>query len=116
MKKLMIVAGWIWIAAAALSISGVTRATVAAAPADNPLDAELAAALAHAGFTGTIESQLETRLGRRVDPRLADLGRLLWFDKILALHHDNACAGCHSPAHGFGDAIGMAIGVQDNNL
>src|SRR5262245_55544080 len=61
------------------------------------IDAALASALEAAGFTGQVESTLEARLGRRVDPRLADLGRLLFFDKIGALHADNACAGCHSP-------------------
>ena len=47
------------------------------------------------GFTGNVEATLEARLGRRIDPRLADLGRLLFFDKILGLHGDNSCSGCH---------------------
>ena len=66
-------------------------------------DSELAEALAEAGFTGAVESTLQTRLGRTVDGKLANLGRLLFFDKIAALHSDNACAGCHSPTAGFGD-------------
>src|SRR5262245_27025631 len=50
------------------------------------LDEKLASVLAANGFTGRIESTLETRLGRPVDHELADLGRMLFFDKVLALH------------------------------
>ena len=46
------------------------------------LDATLAAVLKNAGFTGRIESTLERRLGRPSTGRLADLGRLLFFDTI----------------------------------
>jgi cytochrome c peroxidase len=80
------------------------------------LDDELAAVLERAGFTGRVESTLEARLGRPIDGRLADLGRLLFFDKIGALHSDNSCAGCHSPTAGFGDTQSIAIGIQNNNI
>jgi len=80
------------------------------------IDTELSTALHRAGFTGQIESTLERRLGRPVDGRLAELGRLLFFDKIGALRGDNACAGCHSPTAGFGDTQSIAIGIQSNNL
>src|SRR5688500_1171698 len=83
--------------------------------ADDDLDATLRAQLAHHGFTGRIASTLETRLGRRIDRQLADLGRVLWFDPIQGLNDDNACGGCHSPTHGFGDTQPIAIGI-DNNL
>ena len=46
------------------------------------LDAELASVLERAGFTGAIESTLERRLGRPINRKLANLGRLLWFDKL----------------------------------
>jgi cytochrome c peroxidase len=59
---------------------------------------------------------LEQRLGRRLDPQLADVGRLLFFDNRLGLHEDNSCAGCHSPAFAFGDSQSIAIGVQNNGL
>ena len=84
--------------------------------AADDLDATLAAQLKTAGFTGTAESTLTTRLGRKLDPQLATLGRLLWFDKITALHSDNSCAGCHSPTHAFGDTQSIAIGIQNNNI
>ncbi|MFN8179223.1 MAG: cytochrome c peroxidase [bacterium] len=80
------------------------------------LDRELVAALQRAGFTGTIESTLESRLGRPLDNQLADLGRLVFFDSINGLHRDNSCAGCHSPAFGFGDSQSMAIGVDNNGI
>ncbi|MGH9146409.1 MAG: cytochrome-c peroxidase [Vicinamibacterales bacterium] len=80
------------------------------------LDSQLAAVLARAGFTGRIESTLAQRLGRPLNPTLAELGRLLFFDNINGLHEDNSCAGCHSPAFGFGDMGSMAIGVDSNRI
>ena len=80
------------------------------------LDSLLAEALTQGGFTGTAGSSIQARLGRPIDPKLANLGRLLFFDKIHALHDDNTCAGCHSPTNGFGDTQSIAIGVQNNNL
>ena len=82
---------------------------------DSQLDTDLKRVLKKAEFTGRIESTLEERLGRRVNPRLANLGRLLWFDKVHSLGRDNSCAGCHSPTSGFGDTQSIAIGVQNNN-
>jgi len=82
---------------------------------DDALDVKLASVLKEAGFTGEIESMLERRLGRPIKPKRADLGRLLWFDTLHSLHHDNTCGGCHSPTNGFGDSQGIAIGVQNNN-
>jgi len=84
------------------------------------LDMRLSAALVQFRFTGRIEEtfhqRLQVALGRPIDPKLADLGRLLWFDKLHSLHQDNTCGGCHSPTNGFGDSQPMAIGVQNNNL
>ena len=90
-----------------------------AIPAVGPsrlLDHMLTLALQAAGFTGRIEEQLEARLGRKVDLELAELGRLLFFDPIGALHEDNACAGCHAPSAGMGDTQSMAIGIQSNRV
>jgi cytochrome c peroxidase len=80
------------------------------------LDAKLTQRLHTVGFTGRIESTLETRLGRRVDPRLANIGRLLWFDTVTGLNGDNTCAGCHSPTNGFGDSQPIAIGIDNNGI
>jgi cytochrome c peroxidase len=80
------------------------------------LDDELTARLRELGFTGRIAETLERRLGRRLDPRRADLGRLLWFDTITGLNNDNTCAGCHSPTNGFGDTQSIAIGIDNNRV
>lgn len=82
----------------------------------NDLDRQLERVLRSAGFSGTVEKTLEDRLGRKLDRRLADLGRLLFFDNRLGLHEDNSCAGCHSPAFAFGDSQSIAIGVQNNGV
>ena len=98
-------------------VSGLLlSASIGGSAAPGNLDAELRAALLRAGFTGRIESTLEPRLGRSVDPPLANLGRLLWFDKAGGLHSDNTCGGCHSPSRGFGDTQSVAISIQNNNL
>jgi cytochrome c peroxidase len=105
-----------------VSAAGYAAAAVRIPPPPGPgvpgldLDARLQAALTRSGFTGRIESTLEARLGRPIDQARADLGRLLFFDKILGLHNDNSCAGCHAPAFGFGDSQRMAIGVQNNGV
>ncbi len=84
--------------------------------ADDQLDRQLIKKLQQAGFTGRVESTLITRLGRPVNKKLANVGRLLFFDNILGLHTDNACAGCHSPAFSFGDSQSVAIGVDNNGI
>jgi len=83
---------------------------------DDELTRELTAELQELGFTGRIEDTLEDRLGRRIDRKLAYLGRLLWFDTITGLNNDNTCAGCHSPTNGFGDTQSIAIGIKNNGI
>jgi cytochrome c peroxidase len=84
------------------------------------LDPELTAVLSAAGFTGRIErtyrERLRATLGRPIDPNLAELGRLLFFDNLHSLRQDNTCGSCHAPGNGFGDSQPIAIGVQNNNL
>jgi len=87
----------------------------APAPAGE-IDRDLTLVLQRQGFTGKIESTLEHRLGRPVDRRLANLGRLLWFDTLTGLNDDNTCAGCHSPTNGFGDTQSIAIGIENNGV
>jgi len=100
----------------ALWLLTLTPIAAATAGPPSPLDTQLQQVLSDQGFTGTVGQSLTQRLGRPVDPALADLGRLLWFDKIGALHSDNSCGGCHAPSTGFGDTQSIAIGVQNNNL
>jgi cytochrome c peroxidase len=98
-----------WVALLGVSV-------VSADAGNRRLDGELRAALDRAGFTGGVEASLEQRLGRALNPRLADVGRLLWFDPITGLNDDNSCAGCHSPTAGFGDTQSIAIGIENNGV
>jgi cytochrome c peroxidase len=45
-----------------------------------------------------------------VRPALAELGRLLLFDKVLSGNRDIACATCHLPAFGTGDGLSLSVG------
>src|SRR2546423_11798307 len=86
-----------------------------AASADG-LDRQLTAALHAAGFTGRVEESLPQRLGRPVNRRLADLGRLLWVDKSGGLHSDNTCGGLPSPATGVGGNPSPPVGKKKHKL
>src|SRR6266545_4666376 len=100
-----------------LTIGCVLVVTQRSAKADHdPLDQELSARLNELGFTGRIETTLDQRLGRHLDQRRANLGRLLWFDTIGGLNNDNTCAGCHSPTNAFGDTQSIAIGIDNNGI
>ena len=105
---------WVWRTPGLPAASSV----VYAAGDSGHLDRDLAAVLSAAEFTGRFQSTLFDRrhLGRRLNRPLADLGNLLFFDNILALHEDNSCAGCHSPGFGFGDSQSIAIGTQNNGI
>src|SRR5437016_722619 len=81
---------------------------------DKDLDRQLSRVLRAQGFTGRIESTLEQRLGRKIDKRLADLGRNLFHDTIVGLNNDNSCSGCHAATAGFGDTQSIAIGIENN--
>jgi cytochrome c peroxidase len=120
MRKALVVAVIGWAASMGWATLAWTPASVSAASIDddrgNDLDARLARILREAQFTGRIESQLEARLGRAINPKLADLGRLLFFDNAHSLHKDNTCAGCHSPSNGFGDTQSIAIGIDSNGI
>lgn len=83
---------------------------------DGALDRQLTAKLTAHRFTGRMQEGLERRLGRRVDPKLAEIGRMLWFDTIGGLNDDNACGGCHSPTAGFADTQSIAIGIDSNEI
>jgi cytochrome c peroxidase len=100
----------------ALAMLLFAPATLLGSGSGNGLDQRLRAQLEAQHFTGRIESTLAARLGRPVDPRLANIGRLLWFDTVTGLNGDNTCAGCHSPTNGFGDSQPIAIGIENNGI
>jgi cytochrome c peroxidase len=80
------------------------------------LDDQLSDVLASHGFTGRVGSTIEQRLGRKIDKKLADLGRLAFHDSLLGLNNDNSCSGCHAAPRGFGDTQSIAIGIENNNI
>ena len=104
-------------AACSADDSGPTSTTSVKDPlTDAQVDYALAHVLTEHGFTGRMGTMLPLRLGRPVDPRLADIGRLLFFDSLLGLNNDNSCSGCHAPQHGFGDSQSIAIGIENNGI
>ena len=72
--------------------------------------------LLEAGFTGRVGQSLTARLGRPINPRIAEVGRMLWFDSFTGLNDDNSCGGCHSPTNGMGDVGSIAIGIDNNGV
>ncbi|WP_437956540.1 cytochrome c peroxidase [Sorangium sp. So ce119] len=109
-----------WIGRTLVALAACLALTLLFAPAArakvSPIDEELAETLARHGFTGEIESTLESRLGRKVDKQLAKLGRELFYDSILGLNEDNSCSGCHSPTAGFADTQSISIGIENNGV
>jgi cytochrome c peroxidase len=99
-----------------LSVTAVVCSCIAWADDCNYIDRQLIEVLRQAGFTGRVESTLTQRLGRPLDHKLAELGRLLWFDVSGGLHNDNSCGGCHSPTNVMSDTQSIAIGIQNNNV
>ncbi len=51
-----------------------------------------------------------------VDPQKAALGRLLFYDPILSVNDDMACATCHHPDQGFSDGRQVALGSHGEDL
>lgn len=105
---------WPFIILGLLGVSVATRPRYSAQASS--VDQQLQVVLQQVGFTGRIEAMLAQRLGHHPNPQLADLGRMLWFDTLPGLNDDNACAGCHSPAAGFGDTQSIAIGIESNGI
>jgi cytochrome c peroxidase len=83
---------------------------------ETSLDLQLESVLRQQRFTGNVEATLELRLGRKINPKLAEVGRLLFFDPILSLSNDSSCASCHSPTSAMSDTQSIAIGVGNNGV
>jgi cytochrome c peroxidase len=99
------------------TFTAVLLAGVSSGAADaSDTDHRLTAVLRDAGLPGRVQHRLEERLGCKLEPARTDLGRLLFFDRLLGIKLDNACAGCHSPSHGFGYSQPIAIGIDTKNL
>ena len=101
-----------------LLMAGVVVLTpgTSASSGDDVLNEQLSAVLSQHGFTGRVGLSLEQRLGRKIDNKLAELGRLAFHDSLLGLNDDNSCSGCHAAPLGFGDSQSIAIGIENNNI
>jgi cytochrome c peroxidase len=73
-------------------------------PSEQSLDDQVRASLRGWGVVSILPVNAQ-------DPALVDLGRSLFFDKVLSGNRDVACATCHSPLTNSGDALSLAIGT-----
>jgi cytochrome c peroxidase len=91
-------------ALAALMIAGCEGKYGTTQPATPSLDAQLRQTLGNWGAVpiGPVPAQ---------NPALVDLGRALFFDKLLSGNRDVSCASCHSPAMHIGDGLSLAVGT-----
>lgn len=63
------------------------------------------------------ENHLQTEVQRfEVDSQKIELGRLLFFDKILSGNRDISCATCHHPKLASIDGLSLSIGVGGTGL
>jgi cytochrome c peroxidase len=74
-------------------------------PAPPPPDAELRELITRWGVIPILPQ------APPANPALTDLGRALFFDKILSGNRDVACATCHQARASFGDGLSLAVGT-----
>src|SRR5690349_11866016 len=48
----------------------------------------------------------------RYTPAQIDLGRYLFFDRMLSVDRAVSCADCHDPDHGFSDGRARSLGFE----
>ena len=78
--------------------------TIVDPPAEVSLDAQLRSTLGGWGTAPILPVAAQ-------NPALVDLGRSLFFDKILSGNRDVACATCHDPFTHVADALSLPIGT-----
>ena len=83
--------------------------TVSDPPADLTLDAQLRQTLRGWGVVPILAVAPQ-------NPALVDLGRSLFFDKVLSGNRDIACATCHTPEDHATDALSLAIGTGGTGI
>ncbi|NJP04388.1 MAG: c-type cytochrome [Chloroflexaceae bacterium] len=92
----------ILIALLLVSVLGIT--TVASVRGQNTLDAQLQEAIATHGITALAPAPASSAAQ-------IELGRLLFFDKLLSGNRDIACATCHHPTLASGDGLCLPVGT-----
>ena len=103
MRILEIVARFALGLAAAL-VAGCSSDSVTSLPTNPSLDQQVRQAISPWGVVPLLPVSAP-------DPALVDLGRSLFFDKILSGNRDVACASCHDPRNGTDDGRSLAIGT-----
>ena len=94
-----------WIGAlATVLLAACGGDTISDPPTSPTLDAQLRQAIAPWGVVpiGAVNPQ---------PPALVELGRSLFFDKILSGNRDVSCATCHDPLSHMGDGLSLSIGT-----
>ena len=71
-------------------------------PADPPIDFELRQQLVYSRV-------VPVRAVPPQSPALVELGRALFFDKVLSGNRDVSCATCHDPREGTGDGRSASV-------
>jgi cytochrome c peroxidase len=96
----------LWSAGLALAIVGCESGSVGPnpPPSEQSLDTQVRQQLRNWGVVPILPVSAQ-------DPALVDLGRNLFFDKILSGNRDVACASCHSPLTASGDGQSLAVGT-----
>jgi cytochrome c peroxidase len=124
---------WLALAAALLAAAGVLlrrKQALAIVAAALVLLAGLLLAAAEAGLPARLSPNPDARLAHLLDragvrppapplspsPALVRLGEALYWDPELSGNRDIACATCHLPAFGAGDALAVSIGVGGRGL
>jgi len=84
--------------------SACGRETTGVTPPPPP-DAELRELIARWGVVPILPQE------PAANPALVELGRALFFDKVLSGNRDVSCASCHAPSTSFGDGLSLAVGT-----
>ena len=104
MKPLHLLALGLALAAAACDSDSVGGSPTTAPPAEASLDAQVRQVVRGWGVVPLLPMAEQ-------NAALADLGRSLFFDKILSGNRDVSCATCHDPLAQSGDGRSLAIGT-----
>jgi cytochrome c peroxidase len=93
----------------ALAVAGCQNDQIITEPPSPTLDAQLRSLIGGWGVIPIGEMPPQ-------NPALVELGRALFFDKILSGNKDIACATCHDPGTALADARSLAVGTGGHGL
>jgi cytochrome c peroxidase len=94
---------------ALLAVAGCDESTTFSPPPPPAIDVQLRASLAGWGVVPIGEMPAQ-------DPALVELGRALFFDKVLSGNRDISCGTCHHPTTSLSDALALSVGTGGTGL